>query len=167
MLKFNLQRVLSDPTGEQDRPLVVRRANMRKPANALMLGAAGMQQGGGPTGGLSNNSGFSSGSNAGTAGHLTIGSGPLGALDLQAQGSMNQLGLGPADMPYYMQPLMAMQVRDDDDEGGGMIGVLQLQCRPPANATSLGDVAAQARQACVTHLIPTVSRWCIHAAPPS
>jgi hypothetical protein len=37
VLKFNLQRVLADPHGEQDRPLVVRRANMRKPA-ALMMG---------------------------------------------------------------------------------------------------------------------------------
>jgi hypothetical protein len=36
VLQLNLCRVLQDPTGEQMRPLVVRRANMRKPASALM-----------------------------------------------------------------------------------------------------------------------------------
>lgn len=104
VLKFNLQRVLGDPAGEQDRPLVVRRANMRKPAASLMIGgAAGLQA---AAAGVSGNSAFSSGSNAGlmsmSATHAT-------GMDLQQQGSIGQMGLG--EMPYYMQPLMAMQVR--------------------------------------------------------
>lgn len=34
ILQFNVRHVLPDPTGEQDRPLVVRRANSRKAAGA-------------------------------------------------------------------------------------------------------------------------------------
>jgi hypothetical protein len=108
MTKFNLQRVLSDPTGEQDRPLVVRRANMRKPAASLMLGGqSGLQA---AAAGLSANSAFSSSSNVGAGHHLSLSSGPLSAMELQQQGSLSQMGLGAPEMPLYLQPLMAMQV---------------------------------------------------------
>lgn len=112
VLKFNLQRVLSDPTGEQDRPLVVRRANMRKPAASLMLG--------GPSGlaaaaaGMSANSTFSSGSNVGS-GYVSMGgnSSQLAAMDIskQQQGGLGQMpaGLGH-DVTFYLQPYMAVQV---------------------------------------------------------
>lgn len=111
VLKFNLQRVLSDPTGEQDRPLVVRRANMRKPASAMMMGASGLQAA--AAAGLSANSAFSSGSNVGAGGHMSMsmGSGALSAMDMQQQGSLSQMGLGAPEMPFYVQPYMAMQVR--------------------------------------------------------
>jgi len=107
VIKFNLQRVLSDPSGEQDRPLVVRRANMRKPSTSPLLGQPGLQS---AAAGLSANSAFSSGSNVGAT-VMSIGSGPLTAMDLQSQGSLSQLGLAPQDVPLYLQPLMVMQVR--------------------------------------------------------
>jgi hypothetical protein len=109
VLKFNMQRVLSDPTGEQDRPLVVRRANMRKPATALMMGAAGLQAG------LSG-SGFAySGIGQGQApmpppqGHMHS-SPPTLDLQQQQQGGMG-LGFGSSDSAYYLQPqVMTLQV---------------------------------------------------------
>lgn len=113
VLKFNLQRVLSDPTGEQDRPLVVRRANMRKPAASLMLGgASGLAA---AAAGLSANSTFSSGSNVGS-GYMSVGpnSAQLAARDIskqqqQQQGGLGQMpGLGP-DVTFHLQPYMAMQ----------------------------------------------------------
>lgn len=116
MLKFNLQRVLSDPTGEQDRPLVVRRANMRKPAASLMMmggqhglqntspfqGASGMQ-----AAGMSSNSAMSSSSNLATGMSGMSGS---GVLELQQPGSLQQLGLGAPQGPFLLQPMMTMQV---------------------------------------------------------
>lgn len=118
MLKFNLQRVLSDPTGEQDRPLVVRRANMRKPAASLMMigGQSGLHSGsafqgaGGMQGaGMSSNSAISSGSNFATGMSGMSGS---GALDRQQPGSLQQLGLGAPQGPFLLQPMMTMQVCD-------------------------------------------------------
>lgn len=115
VVKFNLQRVLGDPTGEQDRPLVVRRANMRKPAASLMPGgAAGLQA---AAAGLSPNSAFSSGSSAG-GGYMSISGSHLTVMELQQQGSIGQMGLpGGPDMPYYLQPLAAMQVCRHSKEG--------------------------------------------------
>lgn len=109
VVKFNLQRVLGDPTGEQDRPLVVRRANMRKPAAALMPGgAAGLQA---AAAGLSPNSAFSSASSAG-GNFMSMSSSHPTAMELQQQGSIGQMGLGGGpDTPYYLQPLAAIQVR--------------------------------------------------------
>ncbi len=111
MLKFNLQRVLGDPTGEQDRPLVVRRANMRKPATALMPGgAAGLQA---AAAGISPNSGFSSSSSVGGA-IMNLGPNHPAPMELQQQGSIGQMGLAAPDIPYYLQPMAAMQVRGSD-----------------------------------------------------
>jgi hypothetical protein len=116
VLKFNLQRVLSDPTGEQDRPLVVRRANMRKPAASLMMmgGQSGLQNtfafhsaAGMQALGMSSNCAMSSGSNLATAMSGMSGS---GALELQQPGSLQQLGLGAPQGPFLLQPMMAMQV---------------------------------------------------------
>lgn len=111
MLKFNLQRVLRDPTGEQDRPLVVRRANMRKPVASLMLGGpSGLQA---AAAGMSANSTFSSGSNVGS-GYISMGGNvsQLAAMDIskQQQGGLGQMpGLGH-DVTFYLQPYMAVQV---------------------------------------------------------
>jgi CUG-BP- and ETR3-like factor len=117
VVKFNLQRVLSDPTGEQDRPLVVRRANMRKPAAALMMmgGQSGLHSGSGFQGaagmqaaGMSSNSAMSSGNNLATGMSGMSGS---GTLELQQTGSLQQLGLGAPQGPFLLQPMMTMQVR--------------------------------------------------------
>lgn len=123
VVKFNLQRVLADPTGEQDRPLVVRRANMRKPASALMAqGQAGLSGIGGPTSnaaataaaaaaaaGLSSNTVFSSGSNVGQAAAAGVG---MGATQLAVMDMMPQ-DRGDMQAIYRMQQppqLMALQV---------------------------------------------------------
>lgn len=114
VLKFNLQRVLSDPSGEQDRPLVVRRANMRKPAASLMMGQSGLQTAAGlhssmHAAGMSSNSAFSSGSNLATGmSGLSVSGGP--SLELQQPGSLQQLGLGAPQGPFLLQPMISMQV---------------------------------------------------------
>lgn len=86
--QFNVRHCLPDPTGEQDRPLVVRRANQRK-----------------------HNSGSHAGAGAGGAPPMHHGCLPqLPLMDVAA--------MAMAEMPVHLQHLMAMpQVRDVRCEG--------------------------------------------------
>ncbi|KAF6260316.1 hypothetical protein COO60DRAFT_909475 [Scenedesmus sp. NREL 46B-D3] len=93
VLQLNSCRVLQDRCGDQTRPLVVRRANMRKPASALMLQqqqqphlahasfASSLMNGGGP-------SAMHSGSSSQTAGFQNV-SMSLSGGDLAANAAMN------------------------------------------------------------------------------
>jgi hypothetical protein len=126
-VQFNLCRVLSDPTGEQDRPLVVRRANMRKPAAAMMLPHQTILSGGTATataaaGGarpgmvaplaaaaVAAVGGSLSGAGSGGLGTGSIASGgSIGMVDLG--GSMGASSVAAGEVPLHLQPLVTMQV---------------------------------------------------------
>lgn len=134
VLQYNLCRVLNDPTGEQTRPLVVRRANMRKPASAIMAMSgnpaasmfsshnhgssasnAALMAGAGPSGLMHSSAvGLAGGHGAAGAGPGLASSGSLGGvMDLNGMGS-GGISLGSfagAEVPMHVQPMAAHNVQ--------------------------------------------------------
>eukprot|EP00879_Flechtneria_rotunda_P003486 GHRR01003715.1.p1 GENE.GHRR01003715.1~~GHRR01003715.1.p1 ORF type:complete len:499 (+),score=190.43 GHRR01003715.1:1683-3179(+) len=111
VMQFNLCRVLSDPNGEQDRPLVVRRANIRKPASALMLPQQALLT----ANTLSSDSagGYTNSASLAAMNGLTS-MGSIMVQDLTA--SLSSGGLGGVEVPVQVQPLMTMQVQQQQQQ---------------------------------------------------
>jgi hypothetical protein len=133
VLQLNLCRVLQDPTGEQTRPLVVRRANMRKPASALMLqphltqhatvshGSSMLQSGGGNNAGI-----MMSGSSSQTAGfHATSMSLSGGGNVVAANLAMNAAAAAAAGLPS--QGLQGVVEYAQQQQHSGMEVPMHLQ----------------------------------------
>jgi hypothetical protein len=137
VLQLNLCRVLQDPTGEQTRPLVVRRANMRKPASALMLqlhltqhatashGSSMLQSGGGNNAGMM----MSGSSSQTTAFHATSMSLSGGGNVVAANAAMNAAaaaaGLQPSNQG--LQGVMEFAHQQQQQQHGGMEVPMHLQ----------------------------------------